>query len=119
MKKKVLVVDDEHGIRLLLEDVLTNEGYHIITAKTGKEALDELQKHSISLMIIDYKLPIVDGMEVLKKLQTDKMEIPTIVMSGLVEKIADETKDISNVKAILSKPFNIADVIIKVESILA
>ncbi|MUK89627.1 response regulator [Ornithinibacillus sp. L9] len=119
MNKVVLVVDDEHGIRLLLEDVLTNEGYHVITAKTGKEALDKLQKHSISLMILDYKLPIVDGIEILKQLAQAQTQIPTIVMSGMIEKIEDETKDIANVKAILSKPFNILDITEKVKNILA
>ncbi|SET66414.1 two-component system, response regulator, stage 0 sporulation protein F [Oceanobacillus limi] len=119
MDKEILVVDDEHGIRLLLEDILTNEGYKVITAKTGKEALDKLNAHSISLMILDYKLPIVDGLEILKKLDREKTEVPTVVMSGLVEKITEETKDISNVKSILAKPFNVLDVVQEVQSILA
>ncbi|MEN2767263.1 response regulator [Ornithinibacillus xuwenensis] len=119
MEKKILIVDDEVGIRLLLEDLLGSEGHGVYTAQTGKEALDLLQVHTIDLLIMDYKLPILDGIEVLKQLEREKIDIPTIVMSGLVENIKDEIITFPIVKKVLSKPFNVLEVREFVNQLLA
>jgi two-component system, response regulator, stage 0 sporulation protein F len=119
MKRKILIVDDEIGIRLLLKDLLGSEGYKIYLAQNGKEALEMLQIHKMDLMIIDYKLPIIDGMEVVKQIEKENKELPTIMMSGLAENFKDVTKEIKNVKMILSKPFNVLEVREFVKQLLA
>ncbi|GGA64108.1 response regulator [Ornithinibacillus halotolerans] len=110
MNQNILIVDDEIGIRLLLEDLLESEGFSILTAKNGQEALDIISKNAIDLMIIDYKLPKVDGIEVLMQLAHENKQIDTIVMSGLVENIQEEITELANVKKILSKPFDVLEV---------
>ncbi|GIO26832.1 response regulator [Ornithinibacillus bavariensis] len=110
MKKKILIVDDEAGIRLLLEDLLESDRHEIFTAKSGKEALELLSIHTFDLLIIDYKLPITDGVEVIKQLEKEHKELSIIVMSGLVENIKDEVITLRNVKKVLSKPFNVLEV---------
>lgn len=110
MIEEILIVDDQPGIRLLLTDILTNEGYVITTASTGKEALDKLQEKQFALIMLDYKLPIIDGEEVLKKMEQLNIKIPVIVMSGLAEKIEKEMEEIPHVKQLLAKPFNIREV---------
>ncbi|WP_068673830.1 response regulator [Oceanobacillus sp. Castelsardo] len=117
-KNKILVVDDQIGIRLLLKEVLKNEGYEIEEATTGKEALDQLNTTAFDLMILDYKLPIMDGTEVLEKLEKDNVEIPAIVMSGLVENIASEARKYKLVKSVIAKPFNINEFVEKVHAIV-
>ncbi|WP_010648403.1 response regulator [Oceanobacillus massiliensis] len=118
MQKEILVVDDQAGIRLLLNDILDSEGYSVSLASTGKEAIDRLQKDSYDLIILDYKLPIIDGKEVLNILEKEKNEIPVIVMSGMTENIITEIEKIKMVKKIIAKPFNIKDFCIQVGEIL-
>src|SRR5690625_527709 len=62
MQKEILVVDDQPGIRLLLTDIFENDGYKVNTAETGQEALDKIYKNFFDLIILDYKLPILDGL---------------------------------------------------------
>ncbi|MEN1967611.1 response regulator [Lentibacillus sp. N15] len=110
MEKEILVVDDQPGIRLLLGEVFANEGYHVVTAETGKEALDKLHQKTFDLIVLDYKLPIIDGAEVLRRLKQDEIMTPAIIMSGLAEELANVPRDCPNVKKIVAKPFNINDI---------
>ncbi|WP_249869344.1 response regulator [Oceanobacillus saliphilus] len=118
MPKEILVVDDQPGIRLLLTDILTSEGYQVSLASTGKEAIDKINKHTYDLIILDYKLPIIDGKEVLEILERDKKEISVILMSGMAETIKQEVEKIKMVRRIVAKPFNIKDFCAHVEEIL-
>lgn len=72
MSKTVLVVDDQIGIRLLLEEVIQQEGYNVELALNGKEALDKILDNKPDLIMLDYKLPIIDGPTLVKKLENDK-----------------------------------------------
>ncbi|WP_232225530.1 response regulator [Oceanobacillus manasiensis] len=110
VKKKILIVDDQPGIRLLLTDIIMGEGYHVTTAVTGQEAVEKLQKYAYSLVLLDYNLPILNGGEVLKEMEIQQIEVPVIVMSGLSDQVKDEISGFSNVRQVLGKPFNIFDV---------
>ncbi|WP_100009867.1 response regulator [Lentibacillus sediminis] len=110
MEADILVVDDQPGIRLLLKDLLTNEGHRVLTAKTGKEALDLIYSHSFDLIFIDYKLPGLDGFNVLKKLEGKNRNIPAILMSGMVLP-GEETMQLKNVIAVIAKPFNVYNIV--------
>ncbi len=68
MKKKILVVDDDEGLRSLYEEELGDEGYEIVTAKDGKEALLKLEKEKPDLIILDIVMPQMDGMEALGRI---------------------------------------------------
>ncbi|WP_156292006.1 response regulator [Oceanobacillus salinisoli] len=110
-KNKILVVDDQMGIRLLLTDILENEGYEVQEATTGKQALDKIHKTNFDLIILDYKLPIMDGAEVLQKMEEDGVEVPALIMSGLTESIGAEAKKFPLVKKVIAKPFNVQELI--------
>ncbi|WP_188456877.1 response regulator [Virgibacillus oceani] len=118
MKKEILVVDDQPGIRLLLHEIFTSEGYKVTTAKTGKEALDKIHNNPFDLIMLDYKLPIIDGSQVLHQMEQEEIAIPAILMSGLAEDIIREKDKFSIVKEILAKPFNILDVCTLVKKLL-
>lgn len=119
MYEEILIVDDQPGIRLLLSDILLNDGYRVTTASTGKEALNKIRERKFDLIILDYKLPLIDGKGVLEKLQQDGIHIPVIVMSGLVESFEKEIKKLPLVKKILAKPFNILEISETVKNILS
>jgi CheY-like chemotaxis protein len=109
MVKEILIVDDQPGIRMLLSDILTNEGYEISTAETGREALDKATAKHYDLIVLDYKLPILNGLEVLQQLRRKQIEIPAILISGLVNNEVERSSD-GLVEKVLAKPFNIKDI---------
>ncbi|GGK07586.1 sporulation initiation phosphotransferase F [Lentibacillus kapialis] len=110
MTKAILVVDDQPGIRMLLQEIFNDEGYSVTTAESGKEALDSLYDRPFDLLMLDYKLPIIDGTEVLKQMERDQITVPAIVMSGLVEDVTKGINEFSIVKKVVAKPFNIQEV---------
>ena len=109
MKRRILIVDDQPGIRLLLTDVFLSEGYEVSVATTGIEALKKTQNHSFDLILLDYRLPIINGVEVIKQMMQDNNETPVILMSGLIEGLREELLHRKDGLAIVSKPFNIKD----------
>lgn len=70
MKGKILIADDETRIRILISDFLEAEGYQVINAKDGQEALDLFYKHKdLKLIILDVMMPFYDGFEVLEEIR--------------------------------------------------
>ncbi|WP_106496009.1 response regulator [Lentibacillus sp. Marseille-P4043] len=118
MRREILIVDDQPGIRLLLQEVFINEGYQVETANTGKEALEKIHSNTFDLIMLDYKLPIVDGAEVLQRLEEQGITTPAILMSGLAEGLVKESEKYSMVQEVIAKPFNIQDVCSTVKTLL-
>ena len=79
---KILIVDDEKTIRESLKDILDYKGYECFEARDGKEALDIIKRESYDLVLLDIRLPRIDGMEVLKKSLTTNPDLPVIMISG-------------------------------------
>ncbi|WP_153463532.1 MULTISPECIES: response regulator [Sediminibacillus] len=119
MKKTVMIVDDQPGIRLLLEEILKTEGYQIKTAENGKEALDKIVNEPPDLLMVDYKLPIMDASALLHRLEEEGVTVPAILMSGLSEEIEGKKDQFPMVEEIFAKPFNIDDARERVNRILA
>lgn len=117
IKHKILIVDDQPGIRLLLQDVFTNEGYGVILADTGMLALERIYEHSFDLVILDYNLPLMNGRRILDKIPKEKSMIPIIVMSGLIENIQRDFRQDINVE-LIAKPFDIKEMIELVKTLI-
>ena len=66
---KILIADDEEGIRLVLRDLLTGEGYAIEEAKDGEEALEKIKSDHFHMALIDIKMPKIDGIGVVKEIR--------------------------------------------------
>jgi len=79
MKKKVLLVEDNEGLRDLYKEELEEEGYEIITVKNGKEALQKLEKEKPDLVVLDIVMPVMDGMEALGRMIGKDRTIPIIL----------------------------------------
>ena len=110
MGKTIMIVDDQLGIRLLLEEIVKSEGHQVMTAENGKAAVDKITTQKPDLLLIDYRLPIMDGVMVLNKLQEQNIHIPTIFMSGLADEAAEKIGGLEMVIKVLAKPFNVEDV---------
>jgi len=76
---KILVVDDEEHIRLLYKQELSEEGYEVILAENGKECLRKLDEENPDLVILDIRMPVMDGIETLGKIINKKKDIPVIL----------------------------------------
>lgn len=79
MKKKILLVEDEESLRLLYEEELRAEGYEVVTAGNGKEALRQLEGIKPDLILLDIVMPVMDGMETLGRIMGKKRSIPIII----------------------------------------
>ncbi len=82
MAKKILVVDDEEGIRLLYREELEDEGYKIIDASSGEDCLKCLEEELPDLVLLDIKMPGMDGVEVLRRIKEQWEELPVILCSA-------------------------------------
>ena len=79
---KILIVDDEINIRMTLKDILEDEGYETCVAGTGEKAIKIASKTNIDMIILDVKLPGIDGIETFKKIHKDKPELDVLMISG-------------------------------------
>jgi two-component system, response regulator, stage 0 sporulation protein F len=79
MAKKILVVEDEEGLRLLYEEELLSEGYEILTARNGREAITQLDEGKPDLIVLDIVMPVMDGMEALSRILRKDKKIPIIL----------------------------------------
>jgi len=105
--KRILVVDDEAGIRTLLFDVLSGEGFHVTLARDGQESLDQMENQRFDLLITDLNMPRIDGMELLKIMKREGRSERVIVMTGNSSNWPINGADIPPVISQLNKPFNI------------
>lgn len=85
MSKKILVVDDEENIRLLYKEELTEEGYDVTLAENGFDAIDIIKKDNIDLVVLDIKMPKIDGIETLRLLKEERRDLPVILCSAYGE----------------------------------
>jgi DNA-binding NtrC family response regulator len=82
MKHTILVVDDETQISDLLRDFLTQEGYQVLTAANGVEAISLGRENRLDLALLDLKMPGMDGIEVFRKLKKVRRDMGVIILTG-------------------------------------
>jgi len=104
---EILVVDDEVNIREPLADALKEEGYQVSTAEDGQRAVEEVKKSNFDMAIVDIRMPLVGGLEVLHYIKNNKPETMTIMMTGYasLETAVDALRE--GAYDYLIKPFNI------------
>lgn len=78
----ILIADDEENVRKLLAIILEESGYQVIWAKNGKEAIEKFNAHPIDLVLLDIRMPEIDGLQVLKLLKETHKDLPIILMTA-------------------------------------
>jgi two-component system, response regulator, stage 0 sporulation protein F len=110
MAGKILIVDDQFGIRILLNEVLHKEGYDTFQAANGVQALDIVTKHSPDLVLLDMKIPGMDGIEILRRMKQMNEDIRVIIMTAYGElDMIQKAKDLGAITH-FAKPFDIDDI---------
>jgi CheY-like chemotaxis protein len=89
--KKILIVDDEEGIRFLYKEELEEEGFKVELANNGKEALEKLSLFRPDLVTLDIKMPVMDGIEALKRIREVDRQLPIVLCSAYGEYKQDFT----------------------------
>lgn len=104
--KKALIVDDVRGIRQFLQQCLQDENFSVETCGDGKSALEHLTAQRYDLIVLDIKLPLVSGTEVLKRMREYGVETPVIITTafGSIRNAIDCTK--LGAVAYIQKPFS-------------
>jgi two-component system OmpR family response regulator len=115
---KVLVIDDEPGVRDLISEALSLSEITAVQAADGLEALSFLRRERFDLLILDINMPKLDGLALLEKLRTEGMSVPVLMLSARADK-----SDINQGLRIgaddyLTKPFSIEELVLRVKAIL-
>ena len=113
-RERILVVDDEESVRILLKRTLTEAGYDVVTAANGQEALDKVSQLQVRVVLSDIKMPGISGIEVLRKLTADHPDICVIMATAVTD--TQTAIDIMKLGAYdyISKPFNQDDLLMRV-----
>lgn len=108
MPKKILAVDDERAIVRLVQINLERQGYQVVTAYDGKEALEKVATEKPDLVVLDVMMPYMDGFEVLQQLRKnpETRDLPVIMLTAKAQDTDVFRGYTSGVDLYLTKPFN-------------
>jgi DNA-binding NtrC family response regulator len=116
-KPKILVVDDEESPRTVLKVELLNEGYEVRTAADGDEAVATIQKEEFDLVLLDIKMPRMNGFDVLKIIKEKHPNTRVVMMTSFVDlKSAYESKKLG-ADDFVTKPYDLAALLTTIERI--
>jgi DNA-binding response OmpR family regulator len=119
MAQRLLYADDEESLRDLVKSHLSLEGFDVETVNDGKEAIEILEKQQFDLVLLDLRMPRMDGFAVLQYLSKKKNSPPVIMLTG-VDDIAIASQCVKLGAAdYLTKPYNFHELIDSVERVLA
>ncbi|MDI3256654.1 MAG: response regulator [Kyrpidia sp.] len=105
--RRILVVDDQFGIRALLKELLEQDGYTIYQAANGPGAIQVVQDQRPDLIILDMKIPGMDGLEILRHIRAIDRDVKVIMMTAYGELDLLREADELGVMAHFTKPFDI------------
>ena len=119
-RELILIVDDEDFVTLLAQRVLTDEGYRVITARDGFQALDIYKKlqADVNLVILDFTMPIMDGSEVFSELRMINPQVPVVLSSGFTEQDKLKWMLAKGLRGFIPKPYTQQKLLLQVRSTL-
>ncbi|HEY4552029.1 MAG TPA: response regulator transcription factor [Bacillaceae bacterium] len=117
--KKILIVDDEEILRMLIADTLEDEGYDIDEAPDGEKALEKLKNEPYDLMILDFMMPCMTGIEVLGNIPEDiRGNIKVLMLTAKTQEADRQEMMKAGTDYMMAKPFSPIDLLSVVEEIL-
>jgi DNA-binding response OmpR family regulator len=110
-KSRILLVDDDSTITTSFQMVLQNEGYDVDTASDGRQALERFERENYQLVILDIKLPDINGIEVARRIRKHNDDVRLVIVTGYPE-LEDSIETIElGIEEILLKPVNVEELI--------
>ncbi len=107
MKRSIMIVDDQKGVRRLLEELFKREGWDVYPASDGVEAIAQLEQYLPDILLIDMKMPNMNGLEASQIILQKHQQLPIIMMTAYGEmEIVKQALD-AGVRRCITKPFDI------------
>jgi CheY-like chemotaxis protein len=118
MKSKVLIVDDEHDVRTVMEACFSHNDFDVICAEDGLQALKKINEETFDAVITDIMMPNMNGLELASNIRNSQLNasVPIFIISGNSNNTALEKAQEFGVVSVIPKPFNILDFVKTVES---
>ena len=112
MMKNILLVDDDKLVLMTLKRLLAREGYNVITARSGEGALRRIKEANFDLIVSDIKMPLMDGVETIKKIreylmQNNRIPIPEIFITAYAKEDIFKEALALNAAGYIEKPFDV------------
>lgn len=107
----ILIVDDEKNMRTTLADILTDEGYEVTTAESGERALSLFEKRSFDLVLLDIRMPGLDGMEVFRRIRRKRTGAQVVLMSAYSMELARRQALDEGAIAFVRKPLDVENLL--------
>ncbi|MET0558532.1 MAG: response regulator transcription factor [Solirubrobacterales bacterium] len=117
MKGAVLVVEDEQAIADLVRAYLRREGFDVVWARSGEQALEELGRHPVRFVVLDIGLPGIDGFEVCRRLRA-RTAVPILILSARDEEVDRVAGLEAGADDYVVKPFSPRELVARVKAIL-
>jgi DNA-binding NtrC family response regulator len=115
---KILIVDDEEGVRNFLVSLLSKHGHNCETAKDGMEALEKIEKNAFDSVIIDVVMPLMDGITLTKELLKLYPDLPVMIMTGKADEHSAESAISAGAREFIKKPFSLDEFIIRFDKMM-
>jgi DNA-binding NtrC family response regulator len=104
---KILVIDDEQSIRNLLDTLLSRKGYEVVLASSGRKGLELFRRERPDVVVLDLKMPEMDGLTVLKELRRIDSQWPVIVLTGAGTPEMEQQVEALGVTEFIEKEFSL------------
>ncbi len=114
-RRKILVVDDDEAVRNLVQRILEEAGYDVVTASDGQQALEKVSQPGLSLILLDIIMPGLDGFEVLERIRQYE-NIPVIMLSGIREVTTKIDTLTLGADDYIAKPFSKAVLLARIQA---
>jgi DNA-binding NtrC family response regulator len=118
-KYRVLVVDDEEGVRKLIVTLLTKQGHQCLQAADGVDALEKVRANEIDAVITDVVMPRMDGVSLTKELSKLAPRLPIIVMTGYSNEFSSITAMSAGAREFIKKPFSITEFTLRFQNMMS
>ena len=115
---EILIADDDPVILHTLAKFFSREGYRIILAHNGQEALSLLKEKEPALLILDIRMPLKSGIEVIKEMASGGVTTPVIVMTAYLNSFTSSDAEVWKVRGYFQKPFDVEEMNMLVRKIL-
>lgn len=104
----ILIADDDEEFVRSIKNILVREGFEVFVAVTGEQAVDYALNNEIDILILDLRLPVMNGLEVYLKIKQHNRSVPTMVVTGYAEEEKESIELLNNMKVTgcLTKPFD-------------
>ena len=107
----LLVVDDHEGMRATLSDILDDEGFQVFEAANGEEAVATVRERQLGLVLMDVRMPVMDGIRALRRIKAIRPELPVIMMTAYSDAVTPGELRAQGCEALVLKPLDLSEVL--------